>query len=63
MSEPTKPRILVHVHCGACDWDGVGDPADDCYRCHEDCLNEVNPMDERCIHCGNRAAQCDCDEL
>ncbi len=56
--------LLVHVHCGSCDWDGMGDPDDACYGCKEmDSLYEVDPQDERCIHCGQRKLQCECDEL
>jgi hypothetical protein len=61
----TRPAgLLIHVHCGSCDWDGMGDPEDACYRCQElDSLREVRPDDERCIHCGLRAKECECDEL
>jgi hypothetical protein len=63
--QATRPAsLLVHVHCGSCDWDGMGDPEDACYGCQEmDSLREVRPDDERCIHCGQRPGQCQCDEL
>ena len=54
---------LVHVHCSACDWDGMGEEKDFCYRCGEsDSLKEVDPQDEHCIHCGQCMNQCECDE-
>lgn len=55
---------IVHVHCSACDWDGMGDPEDPCYGCKEaDALYEVDPEDERCFECGQRMNQCECDPL
>lgn len=57
-------REIVHVHCSSCDWDGYGCTDDACYGCKEmDSLREVDPQDERCIHCGQRKNDCDCDEL
>lgn len=58
-----KPNILVHVHCSNCDWDGMGDPNDDCYGCKSDSLYEVDQQDERCFQCGQRENQCECDDL
>lgn len=57
-----RMSLLIHVHCSSCDWDGMGDPEDPCYRCHGDTLHEVDPEDERCFECGQRKAQCECEE-
>lgn len=65
--EPAKPKtkgILVHVHCGQCDWDGMGDPDDACYGCGDvDSLREVHPDRERCGGCGRFKPDCDCDDM
>jgi hypothetical protein len=53
---------LVHVRCH-CGWDGLGDPTDPCYGCGElESLSEIDPEDERCIHCGERGCTGECEE-
>jgi len=39
-------RLLVEVHCYACDYHGYGDPDDACYFCGEYDLQEFDAEEE-----------------